>query len=107
MGLNTWYEFLDNDPARGDINRLADHAEHMIDIMSIDHVGFGFDFCGFLGDPDDPEAYSCMDAVTPGLEDAGMIPSLIGIFRQRGMKDEEIGKIAYGNFHRIIKEAVG
>lgn len=107
VGLNAWNEFLDNDPAKGDIERLADHAEHMIDIMGIEHVGCGFDFCGFLGDPDDPAVYSGMDAVTAGLEDASRIPSLFEIFRRRGMREDEIEKIAFGNFHRIVREVVG
>ena len=107
VGLNAWNEFLDNDPMKGDINRLADHCEHMIDIMGIDHVGCGFDFCGFLGDPDDPEVYSGMDAVTWGLEDASKIPALFEILRNRGMREDEIEKIAFRNFHRIVKEVVG
>ena len=92
---------------KGDINRLADHCEHMIDIMGIDHVGCGFDFCGFLGDPNDPEVYSGMDAVTWGLEDASKIPHLFDILRDRGMREDEIEKIAFRNFHRIVKEVVG
>ena len=107
VGLNAWNEFLDNDPMKGDINRLADHCEHMIDIMGIDHVGCGFDFCGFLGDPNDPEVYSGMDAVTWGLEDASKIPALFEILRSRGMREDEIEKIAFRNFHRIVKEVVG
>ena len=79
----------------------------MIDIMGIDHVGCGFDFCGFLGDPNDPEVYSGMDAVTWGLEDASKIPALFEILRNRGMREDEIEKIAFRNFHRIVKEVVG
>ena len=107
VGLNAWNEFLDNDPMKGDINRLADHCEHMIDVMGIDHVGCGFDFCGFLGDPNDPEVYSGMDAVTWGLEDASKIPHLFEILRNRGMREDEIEKIAFRNFHRIVKDVVG
>jgi membrane dipeptidase len=107
VGLNAWNEFLDNDPEKGDINRLADHCEHMIDVMGIDHVGCGFDFCGFLGDPNDPEIYSGMDAVTAGLEDSSKIPHLFEILRNRGMREDEIEKIAFRNFHRIVKDVVG
>ena len=107
VGLNAWREFLDNDPVKGDVNRLADHCEHMIDVMGIDHVGCGFDFCAFLGDPDDPEVYSCLGVITEGLEDAGRIQHFFDVLRGRGMREDEIGKIAFGNFHRIVKEIVG
>ncbi|MBQ6152048.1 MAG: membrane dipeptidase [Mogibacterium sp.] len=107
VGLNTWNEFLDNDRRKGDISRMADHCEHMIDIMGIDHVGCGFDFCGFIGDPDDPEGYAGIEAVTPGIEDASKIPDFFDILRGRGMREDELEKIAYGNFHRIIKEVIG
>ena len=101
-GLNTWWAFVDPDPAKSNSCRLADHCEHMIDVMGIDHVGCGFDFCDYIeGDTD-----FSMGAVR-GLEDPSKIPSFFGILRERGMREDELAKIAYGNFHRIIREVIG
>ena len=107
VGLNTWHAFIDNDRTRGDVYRLADHAEHMIDIMGIDHVGCGFDFCGFLDVHAGADNYSDPDSLTNGIEDASKIPGFFDILRTRGMREDEIEKIAYGNFHRIIREVIG
>jgi membrane dipeptidase len=79
----------------------------MIDVMGIEHVGCGFDFCDYIENPYD---HSCSDfsvgAVT-GLEDPSKIPGFFDILRQRGLREDEIERIAYGNFHRIIKEVIG
>ena len=107
VGLNTWHEFVDKDHAKADIHRLADHCEHMIEIMGIDHVGCGFDFCDYLEDPDDPAGADFSSGAVTGLEDPSKIPDFFDILRQRGMREDEIAKIAYGNFHRIIKEVIG
>ena len=103
VGLNTWHAFVDPDPAKADIHRFADHCEHMIDVMGIDHVGCGFDFCDYIEDPDGPDF--SMGAVT-GLKDPSNIPAFFNILRERGAREDEISKIAYGNFHRIIREVV-
>ena len=106
VGLNTWYRFVDPDPAMADIHRLADHCEHMIDIMGIDHVGCGFDFCDYIEDMYGDEPGFSMGAAA-GLEDPSKIPAFFDILRERGMREDELAKIAYGNFHRIIKEVIG
>jgi membrane dipeptidase len=107
VGLNVWNSFIDEDPEKRTVERLADHAEHMIDIMGIDHVGCGFDFCEFIVDPADPEAYTGDDKKTRGLEDASKVQNFFDVLRSRGMSREDMAKIAYGNFHRIIKEVIG
>lgn len=104
VGLNTWNEFVDSDRERADIVRLADHCEHMIDIMGIEHVGCGFDFCDYISDSDGSDF--SMGAIT-GLEDPSKIPAFFDVLRQRGMREDEIAKIAYGNFHRIIRDVIG
>ena len=104
VGLNTWHEFVDPDPAKATADRLADHCEHMIDVMGIDHVGCGFDFCDYLEDPD---AVDFSEGAVTGLEDPSRIPSFFDILRARGAREDEIARIAYGNFHRIIMEVIG
>ena len=107
VGLNTWYEFVDTDPAKADIHRLADHCVHMIDIMGIDHVGCGFDFCDYIDDPDDQGSPDYSAGAISGLKNPSKIPDFFEILRGRGMREDELAKIAYGNFHRVIKEVIG
>ncbi len=107
VGLNTWNEFVDPDCVKANIQRLADHCEHMIDIMGIDHVGCGFDFCDYIEDQDDSEGSDFSGGAATGLEDPSKIPAFFDILRERGIREDELAKIAYGNFHRIIKDVVG
>ena len=107
VGLNTWNEFVDPDRRKADIHRLADHCEHMIDVMGIDHVGCGFDFCDYISNTDDPAGSDFSDGAITGLENPSKIPAFFNILRDRGMREGELAKIAYGNFHRIIKEVIG
>lgn len=69
---------------------IADHIDHVVSLVGIDHVGIGSDFDGI--------------EVTPeGMEDVSMIPKLFDELRSRGYSDEDLCKIASGNFFRIMK----
>lgn len=78
----------------------------MIDVMGIDHVGCGFDFFEFLGDPDDPSVYSGENTSTKGLASSADIPNLFACFEKMGMSKAEMDKIAFGNFQRIVKDCL-
>lgn len=108
VGLNSFHEFVDADPDRQTVQGLARHADHMIDIMGIDHVGCGFDFFEFLNAEvansmtDQPE-----ETFIKGLEDCSKIPNLFKCFEKMGMTEEEMQKIARDNFLNVIKKAIG
>jgi membrane dipeptidase len=69
---------------------IADHIDHVVSMVGIDHVGIGSDFDGI--------------EVTPeGMEDVSMMPKLFDELRSRGYSDEDLCKIASGNFFRIMK----
>lgn len=100
VGLNSYHNFVDADPARQTVERLAEHAAHMIDVCGIDCVGCGFDFCEFLpSDADEPR--------TEGLADASQVPGLFACLRRMGLRDAELEKLARGNFLRVLRAAVG
>jgi len=100
VGLNAYHGFIDGEPARQTAERLAQHAAHMIDVMGIDHVGCGFDFCEFLeGEAGEPAA--------AGLEDCSQAPGLFDCLRRMGLSEAERQKIADGNFLRLLRQTVG
>ena len=68
VGLNAFHGLVHAEACRQTAETLALHAAHMADIMGIDHVGCGFDFCHFMG-PGNEGAR--------GLEDAGGIPNFL------------------------------
>jgi membrane dipeptidase len=74
------------------VERVADHIDHVVQLIGIDHVGFGSDFDG-VG-----------QALPVGLTDVSMYPNLIYVLLKRGYKEEEIEKICGGNLLRAWKE---
>ena len=49
VGLNAYHGFLHADPTRRTVEMLALHAAHMAEVMGVEHVSCGFDFCGLFG----------------------------------------------------------
>ncbi|MBQ2111734.1 MAG: dipeptidase [Bacteroidales bacterium] len=87
-----WYAVLDELSAlkRPSYKRIVDHIDHIANLVGIDYVGFGSDFDGI--------------AVTPeGLENISGYGLILAEMRARGYSEQEIGKIASGNFFRVMK----
>ena len=68
---------------------IADHIDHIVDLVGIDHVGIGSDFDGIEVTPD-------------GMEDISCLPSLFDELDKRGYSQSDIEKIASDNFFRIL-----
>lgn len=68
---------------------VANHIDHVVQLVGIDHVGFGSDFDG-VG-----------DSLPVGLKDASGYPRLIEILLDRGYTDDDIVKICSGNLLRV------
>ncbi len=68
---------------------VANHIDHVVLLVGVDHVGFGSDFDG-VG-----------DSLPVGLKDASGYPRLIQILLERGYTDEDIVKICSGNLLRV------
>lgn len=72
---------------------VVDHIDHAVKVAGIDHVGLGSDFDGI--------------EVTPqGLEDVSKIRVIFDEMARRGYTDDQIGKIAGGNFLRVFNEVI-
>ncbi|WP_312939439.1 dipeptidase [Oscillibacter sp.] len=100
VGVNVFHDFVHADTEKQTVETLALHAAHMIEVMGIDHVGCGFDFCEFLeGEEDEPR--------TPGLEDAAQIPNFFVCLKRLGLNQEELEKVARGNYLKVLHRCVG
>ena len=94
-GLNVHHKFVHRDPARQTAQTLALHAAHMAEVMGVEHVACGFDFCEFMGPGNDGAA---------GLEDCGQVPVFFQCLEQLGMSTREREMIARENLLRIFRE---
>ncbi len=95
VGLNAHDRFVHRDPERRTAEVLALHAARMAEIMGIEHVACGFDFCEFMGPPGN-------EAVR-GLEDCGQVPAFFACLERLGMSPAERDMVARGNLLRILK----
>ncbi|ABR49217.1 Membrane dipeptidase [Alkaliphilus metalliredigens QYMF] len=102
VGLNSWNKGVD--PENPSIEKLADHVEYIVNIVGIEHIAFGFDFCEFLEDEtlqeDEPKKE------TKGFEDTTCVPKLIKVLKERGYTEAMLRKIAYENLMRVFKETI-
>lgn len=106
VGLNSFNEFVHEEEAKQTVENLVKHLIHMVDLMGIDHVGFGFDFCEYCKG-DTLSAFSSQaNPYTIGLEDASKVPHVIEEMKRVGFHTNEIEKIAYKNWHRIIEKVI-
>lgn len=67
------------------VERVADHIEHVIELVGIDHVGLGSDFDG-VG-----------DALPKDLADVAQYPNLIRVLLERGYDSQQIARICSEN----------
>lgn len=92
------------DPDEPTLERLLDHVEHAVDVVGVDHVGFGFDFFEYLApyradwSADDPPFGGHVD----GLDGDADVAALPGALRDRGFAAEEVAKLCRGNFERVV-----
>ena len=93
VGVNVYHGFVHADPERQTAEMLARHAAHMADVMGIEHVACGFDFCEFFG-PGNEGAR--------GLEDCGEVPALFRCLEALGMTERERAMVARENLLRVL-----
>ncbi|MCF6460689.1 dipeptidase [Clostridium sp. Cult3] len=103
VGLNAFSDFVADEIEDRDIEHLANHVDHMVEVMGIDHVGFGFDFDDYL-EGDTLSAFAEGDAKTIGFENITKVPKMIELLEKKGYSSEDIEKIKYKNFLRVIKQ---
>ncbi|HXX41717.1 MAG TPA: membrane dipeptidase [Chthoniobacterales bacterium] len=98
------------DRQKSTIDRYIDHIEHMIELIGIDCVGIGFDFCEYLFQqlPEsvrkDLAAKLTTPHFIPDLTNHSHAPNFTRKLIARGFDDEQIEKILYRNWMRVLEE---
>ncbi len=106
VGINSFNQFVHEYQSKQTVETLVDHIIYMANIMGIDHVGLGFDFCDFLDDSSVNSFSNQETSFTKGLEDCSKTLNIVRELSKRGFSQEDIEKISYKNFFRIIKETL-
>ena len=97
VGMNTWKGFIKEDMDSADVNDLAKHARYIADLIGVEHVACGFDFCNYFS----------MDDTTPGIRTAGDAQNFVQALRDVGFTEEEVQMIAWDNALRVIRDILG
>ena len=77
-----------------DVARVADHIDHVVKLVGIDHVGIGSDYDG-VG-----------DSLPLGLKDVSTYPNLIAELLKRGYTAADIEKVCYKNVFRVWNKVI-
>ncbi len=86
-------EFKKSNPSLfADVEMVANHVDHVVKLVGINHVGIGSDYDG-VG-----------DSLPTGLKDVSQYPNLIYVLLKRGYTEEDIEKICYKNVWRVWKK---
>jgi membrane dipeptidase len=87
----TYEEKIRKEHPIGTVEDVADHIDHAVDLVGVEHVGLGSDFDGVFALPE-------------GLQDASGYPNLVAELIERGYTDAEIEKILGENVLRVWSE---
>ena len=95
MQVNFYPAFLSDyyETKMPSVSDIADHIDHAVKVAGIDHVGIGTDFDGI--------------EITPvGMEDISKLPRIFDELTTRGYSEDQIEKIAGGNFLRVFNDVI-
>ena len=79
-------------PGDASLSDVADHVQHIGNLIGYDHVGFGADFDGIPGGP-------------KGLEDVSKYPDLVRELHSRGVSVHDLRKVVGANVLRVLSDA--
>jgi membrane dipeptidase len=79
-----------NPVPKTNVQKVADHIDHIKKAIGADHIGLGGDYDG-------------MDSAPVGMEDVSGYPALFTELAKRGYSQTELEKIASGNMLRVLK----
>ncbi len=83
----SWWE--ENPRHYADLADVVAHIDHVVDLVGIDHVGFGSDFDG-VG-----------DSLPAGLKDVSQYPNLLAALLDAGYSEEDVIMISSSNLLRV------
>jgi membrane dipeptidase len=82
-------QYAEENDVFADVEIVADHIDHVKELVGVEHIGFGSDFDG-VG-----------NSLPVGLKDVSMYPNLIAELLRRGYTEDEIKMICSENTFRV------
>jgi membrane dipeptidase len=88
--MDQWNEA--NEMPKSTLEQVADHIDHIRDLIGVDYIGIGGDYDG-------------ISSLPLGLEDVSTYPDLFAELLKRGYTEEDLRKIAGLNMLRVMRGA--
>ena len=92
--LNYTNKIIEEENPFADIEDVIDAIDHIVNLVGINHVGFGSDYDG-LG-----------NSLPKKLKDVSTYPNIIFELLKRGYNEKEIEKVCYRNFFRVWNDVL-
>lgn len=96
IGINVCEEFVGETVEEQTLEKLIDHMDYFKQLIGVDYICCGFDFCGYLELVEQKEALKGLS----WLNESWKIPKEL---RVRGYTKEEVDKISYKNLLRVVE----
>jgi len=113
VNVNFFAGFLSDDPSDYTVARVGEHIEHMADLVGIDRVGLGPDFCKQVFAELYPgktelmmEGFDALAAV-PGLEGPRGLPLVTAELLNRGWSEPDVRAVLGANDLRLFRRELG
>lgn len=94
VGVNVFHAFVHAEPEKQTVEMLARHTCHMVEVMGVEHVACGFDFCEYFGPGEDS---------AKGIDDCSKTAALFEWLEKLGMEERERRMIARENLLRFLR----
>ena len=100
------------------VEGLADHAEHAVRVMGVEHVGIGADVIDQVLEAERAAGLPIVDVIVEALELGGgrmglkeltgpeHFGALLDALRRRGIDGADLDAVAHGNFLRVLRAAL-
>jgi membrane dipeptidase len=86
--MEAWVD--ENEQPKSTLEQVADHIDHIKNVVGVDYIGIGGDYDG-------------VSSLPLGLEDVSTYPALFAELLSRGYTEEELEKIAGLNMLRVMR----
>jgi len=86
--MDEWFD--ENEKPKPTLEQVADHIDHIKNVVGVDYIGIGGDYDG-------------VSSLPLGLEDVSTYPALFAELLRRGYTEEELEKIAGLNMLRVMR----
>ena len=108
VGINSVSILVSEKGEHATVERIADHIDHVIQLVGPDHVGMGFDFFENFVEEADIDAVRNLFGgnLFDIIKGHAFVNQLIGVLEKRKYRNEVINKILSDNFMRVCRELI-